>query len=603
MFQRFSATTSPQDAAPRLAALRRTMAEAGLDAVLIPRADAHMGENVAPCDERLAWATGFTGSAGLCIVTADRAALFTDGRYTLQVRAQTDPALFDYQSIPEVRPADWLAANLTQGVVAGFDPWLHGRKDIADFDKALSARGIVLRPVANPVDAAWTDRPAPPRGRIVPYPAALSGEDHATRRARIGADIARAGADAAVLTLPDSIAWLLNIRGADIARTPVAHAFAILRADGTAMLFTDPAKLDDAARDHLGADVAASPAEAFGPALAALTGTVLVDETTAPVWVGARLGEGAATILWGRDPCILPKACKNAAELAGASAAHLRDAAAMAEFLHWLDNTAPQGGLTETDVVRELEQRRRATGALHDISFETICGAGPDGAIVHYRVTDQTDRPVRPGELLLVDSGGQYLDGTTDITRTVAVGTPEPDAIRAFTLVLKGMIALSLARFPEGTEGRALDTLARIAMWKAGMDYAHGTGHGVGAFLGVHEGPQSISKRGAEPLLPGMIVSNEPGYYREGHFGIRIENLIVVTPPEPVPGGDRPMLGFRTLTLAPIDRSLIDPALLTLEERRWVDDYHARVLAEVGPGVSPDTADWLARACARLQGG
>ncbi len=600
MFQSFAATSSPDTVAPRLAALRAGMAAAGLDAFLVPRADAHMGENVAPGDERLSWVTSFTGSAGMALILKDRAALLVDGRYTLQARAQTDTALVEILPIPATRPGDWLAAALPAGATVGIDPWLHGRKEAEALDKPLAAKGIRLAEVDNPVDAAWTDRPPPPAGAIEPHPLALAGEAHADKRDRIGKAVAAAGADAAVLTLPDSICWLLNIRGRDIVRTPVVLAFAILHADGRVSLFTDPAKADEAARAHLGAEVELLPPHAFAAALQALSGKVLVDEATAPLWVARRLGEGAADIVWGRDPCILPKACKNEVELDGSRAAHRRDGAAMAEFLCWLDEAAPEGGLTEIAVVRALEARRRATNSLRDISFDTISGAGPDGAIIHYRVTEATDRPVRLGELLLIDSGGQYPDGTTDITRTVAVGAAEPSAIRAFTLVLKGMIGLSRARFPEGTDGRALDTLARVALWQAGLDYAHGTGHGVGAFLGVHEGPQSISKRGAEALQPGMIVSNEPGYYREGHFGIRIENLIAVTPPAAVPGGDTEMLGFETLTLAPIDRRLIDPALLTVEERRWLDQYHARVLDEIGPLVSAVTREWLAHACARL---
>ena len=404
-----------------------------------------------------------------------------------------------------------------------------------------------------------------------------------------------------MLTLPDSIAWLLNVRGSDIARTPVPLAFAILHAGGRVELFTDPAKADDALRAHLGPDVAIMAPEAFGPGLDALRGRVAVDRASAPAWVSDRIAAtGAAEVVWERDPCILPKACKTEAEIAGARAAHLRDGAAMAEFLAWLDLTAPEGGLTEIDVVKKLEATRAATGQLRDISFETICGAGPDGAIVHYRVTEATNRPVRPGELLLVDSGGQYADGTTDITRTVPVGPVPPEAVRPFTLVLKGLIAMSRLRWPEGLAGRDIDAVARTALWRAGMDYDHGTGHGIGSYLGVHEGPQSLSRRGLEPLLPGMILSIEPGYYREGAFGIRIENLAVVRPPEVPEGGDRPMLGFETLTLAPIDRRLVDRGLLEPDERAWLDAYHARVAETLAPLVEPETARWLRAACQPL---
>jgi len=457
-----------------------------------------------------------------------------------------------------------------------------------------------LRPVENPVDAVWPDQPAPPAGAAVPYPVDYAGRSHEDKRAEIAAALKAAGVHAAVLTLPDSICWLLNIRGSDIPRVPLVHAFGIVQDTGAVALFLDPAKIGDATRGHLGAQVSIHPPEDFGPALEALAGPVGVDKASAPVWVPDRLRAAGVEISWMRDPCVLPKACKTEAELAGARAAHLRDGAAMVEFLAWLDAEAPSGALTEIDAARELEARRRATNALEDISFETISGAGPNGAIVHYRVSEATNRALRPGELYLVDSGGQYIDGTTDITRTIAIGPPPEGAARAFTLVLKGMIAISRARWPEGLAGRDLDALARIALWQAGLDYGHGTGHGVGAYLSVHEGPQSLSRRGEEPLKPGMILSDEPGYYRESAFGIRIENLLAVRPPQTPEGGDRPMLGFETLTLAPIDRRLIDASLLTAEERAWLNAYHARVLAEIGPLVSGGTADWLEAATCEI---
>jgi Xaa-Pro aminopeptidase len=404
-----------------------------------------------------------------------------------------------------------------------------------------------------------------------------------------------------VLTLPDSIAWLLNLRGADIPRTPVALAFAILHADGTAELFAEPARIGPETAAHLGPEVAVRPPANFGPRLDALRGRIVVDRASAPVWVSDRIrAAGAAEVVFAPDPCALPKACKTPAEIAGARAAHLRDGAAMAEFLAWLDAEAPKGGLTEIAVVARLEDFRRAGGDLRDISFETICGAGPNGAIVHYRVSEATDRPVTPGEILLVDSGAQYLDGTTDVTRTVAIGPVRADAVRPFTLVLKGLIAMSRLRWPAGLAGREIDAVARTPLWAAGLDYDHGTGHGVGSYLGVHEGPAGLSRRSAEPIRPGMILSIEPGFYREGAFGIRIENLAVVREPETPEGGERPMLGWETLTLAPIDRRLIDAALLDPAERAWLDAYHARVLAELAPLVAPATADWLAAACAPL---
>jgi Xaa-Pro aminopeptidase len=600
MFQDFRRRTTPDTGAARLAALRAAMAEAGVDAFLVPRADAHQGENVAARDERLAWLTGFTGSAGLAVVTRDRAAIFVDGRYRLQVQTQVDLAQFAVLRLPEDKTADWLAEVLQGGGRLGFDPWLHTAKEIEALGEALTPRQIGLVRVANLVDRAWPDQPPPPANPIVPQPTERAGRDSAAKRAEIARGLVERDLAAAVLTLPDSIAWLLNVRGSDIARTPVPLAFAILDAGGGVALFTDPAKADDALRAHLGPDVTLAPPDAFGPALDALGGRVAVDRASAPVWVSDRLAAAGIEVVGERDPCILPKACKNDAEIAGTRAAHLRDGAAMAEFLAWLELTAPEGGLTEIGVVTRLEAVRAATGALRDIAFDTICGAGPNGAIVHYRVTEDSNRRVAPGELLLVDSGGQYPDGTTDITRTVAVGPVPPEAVRPFTLVLKGLIAMSRLRWPEGLAGRDLDAVARAALWRAGLDYDHGTGHGVGVYLGVHEGPQNLSRRGLEPLLPGMILSIEPGYYREGAFGIRIETLAVVTPPGIPEGGDRPMLGFETLTLAPIDRRLIDPALLDAPERAWLDAYHARVAKTIAPLVDPETARWLHAACAPL---
>jgi Xaa-Pro aminopeptidase len=600
MFQDFHRRTTPETGAPRLAALRAAMGEAGVDAFLVPRADAHQGENVAPRDERLAWLTSFTGSAGLAVVTRDRAAIFVDGRYRLQVKNEVDLGCFEIRRHPEDKPEDFLIEALPGGGRLGFDPWLHTAKDVETLEKALGSHQIGMVQVDNLVDRAWPDQPPPPARPVVPHPLERAGRASADKRHELGQALATRDLAAAVLTLPDSIAWLLNVRGSDVARTPVALAFAILGADGRVALFTEPAKLDEAARAHLGSEVTVAPPEAFGPALDALGGRVAVDRATAPVWVGDRLRAAGAEVVWERDPCILPKAQKNEAELAGIRAAHLRDGAAVATFLAWLDAEAPKGGLTEIDVVRRLEAARSAGCCLRDISFDTISGAGPHGAIVHYRVSEASNRPVAPGEILLVDSGAQYPDGTTDITRTVAVG-PVPDAaIRPFTLVLKGMIAMSRLNWPEGLAGRDIDAVARAPLWRAGLDYDHGTGHGVGAYLGVHEGPQSLSRRGLEPLLPGMILSIEPGYYREGAFGIRCENLGAVTPPSTPEGGDRPMLGFETLTLAPFDRRLIDPALLDAEERAWLDAYHARVAAALTPLVERETAIWLAHACDAL---
>lgn len=601
MFQDFRRKTTPDTGAERLRALRAAMEAAGIDAFLVPRADAHQGENVAARDERLAWLTSFTGSAGLAIVTRAQAGVFVDGRYRLQVRGEADPSQFTFLRHPEDKPADWLIEALRGGGRVGFDPWLHTAEEVEALETALAAQQITLKRVANPVDAAWKDQPPPLARPILVHPEALAGRSSADKRADLARGLVERDLAAAVLTLPDSIAWLLNVRGSDIARTPVPLAFAILNASGEVLLFTDPANCDAAVRAHLGSGVTVAPPDGFGAALDALEGRVAVDKARAPVWVSDRLrASGRAEVFWAADPCILPKACKTEAEIAGARAAHLRDGAALVRCLAWLDATAPEGGLSEINVARELEGFRAETGALRDIAFDTIAGSGPNGAIVHYRVTHATDRKIAPGDLLLIDSGGQYADGTTDVTRTVPVGPPPLDAVRAFTLVLKGLVAMSRLRWPEGLAGRDLDAVARVALWREGLDYDHGTGHGVGAYLGVHEGPQGLSRRSAEPLRPGMIVSIEPGYYREGAFGIRCENLAVVTPPAVPKHGERPMLAFETLTRAPFDRRLIDAAMLEPAERDWLDRYHAQVRDDLGDLLDAEAQSWLRSACAPL---
>ena len=597
MFQSFDVASRPDQGPPRLAALRTAMAAQRLDGFIIPRADAHQGEYVAPCDARLAWLTGFTGSAGFCVVLSQIAGVFIDGRYRMQVRAQVAD-VFTPVHWPEVKLADWLIEQLPDGGAVGFDPWLHTVDEVAKLREKLGPKAITLKPTDNLVDPLWTDRPAPPDAKFTAYPLEFAGESHADKRGRMGKLLADAGQDVAVLTLPDSIAWLLNIRGTDVTCNPVPQAFALLHANARCDLFCRPGKADDVTA-HLGDAVRIRPEAEFAAALAALTGTIRLDHKSAPQHL-AEVMTGLQVVN-APDPCILPKARKNPVEIAGSQAAHVRDAVAMVQFLCWLDAEAPKGGLTEIDVVTALEGFRRATNALRDISFETICGAGPHGAIVHYRVTTDTNRPVNPGELLLVDSGGQYLDGTTDITRTVAVGPIPPDAAACYTRVLQGVIAISRARFPRGVGGQHLDALARFPLWTAGMDYDHGTGHGVGAYLSVHEGPAGISRRSDVALDPGMILSNEPGYYREGAFGIRIENLIVVREAPAIPGGDdRKMLDFETLTWVPLDRRLIDPDLLSAPERAWVDTYHAGVLAKIGPKVDGAVLAWLTAACAPL---
>ena len=600
MFQSFDATARPEQGPPRLARLRAEMAAEKLDGFLVPRADAHQGEYVAPRDERLAWLTGFTGSAGFAAALTHVAGVFVDGRYRVQVRHQV-AGDFTPVNWPETRLADWLKKQLPKGGSIGFDPWLHSFEEIEKLIEALEGSGITLSESDNLVDRIWPGQPAPPLGAITPYPEDMAGETHGRKRARIAEALREAGQKAVILTLPDSIAWLLNVRGSDIPRNPVPHAFAILHDDARLTLFADPAKCGEALRAHLGPEVTLRPPEAFGPGLRSLVGPVRLDKASAPLWVSAQLADSGVVVNWGEDPCILPKACKTEAEIAGSAEAHLRDGAAVCEFLAWLDVTAGHARLTEIDVAAELETMRRDTNALRDISFDTIAGTGPNAAIVHYRVTTETNRAVRPGELLLIDSGGQYLDGTTDITRTIAVGAVGEEEKRCFTRVLKGMIAVSRARFPKGLAGRDLDALARYALWQAGQDYDHGTGHGVGAYLSVHEGPQRLSRISHVPLQPGMILSNEPGYYREGAFGIRIENLIVVQPATPVEGGDdREMLDFRTLTFVPIDRRLILPGMLSMEERLWLNAYHAEVAQRIGPRLSAEARGWLERATAPL---
>lgn len=596
MLQSFDVTSDPSYGPGRLAALRRLMAEDGLDALLVPRSDRHQGEYVAPADERLAWLTGFTGSAGFCAVTRDEAGVFVDGRYRVQARSQV-AAVFAPVDWPETNLADWLTGRLTTGQRAGFDPWLHTVEEVEKLRERLAPRGIGLLPVPNPVDRLWADRPAPPRAPFSVFPEEIAGESHAVKRHRLAGQLREAGERAAVLTLPDSIAWLLNIRGGDVRCNPVPHAFAVLHEDGTCDLYARPGKADPVLA-HLGPEVRVHPDEVFEAALRFLPSPTRLDPRTAPQAILDILSDAGVPVSRGQDPCLLPKARKTAAEIAATTEAHLRDGAAMVKFLAWLDREAPKGALTEIAVVRALEGFRRSTNLLLDLSFDTICGAGPHGAIVHYRVTGATDAPVRPGELLLVDSGGQYLDGTTDITRTIAVGNPPEEAAEAFTRVLQGMVAVSRARFPRGTVGMHLDTLARYALWLAGQDYDHGTGHGVGVFLSVHEGPARIARTADVPLEPGMILSNEPGHYREGAWGIRIENLVVVEEAAPLPGGDdRAMLRLRTLTWVPIDRRLIVAGMLSKGERAWVDAYHAGVLDRIGPRVEGAARDWLEAAC------
>ncbi len=587
--------------AERLDALRAELAARGLTGFVVPRADEHQGEYVAACARRLAWLTGFTGSAGMAVVLPDQAAVFVDGRYTLQVRSEVDTARFEPVHLIDMPPPRWLGERLKAGDRLGHDPWLHTADQVEALRAAAEKAGAEL--VAcdrNPLDAVWHDRPPPPAAPAVPHPLAFAGTASAEKRGDV-AEILRADRhDAAVLTDPASIAWLLNIRGGDVAYTPLPLSFAILHADTGVELFMDPAKLSAETRAHLGEAVAVRPPAELPLALDRLAGKrVRLDPASAAAYLFDRLGKAGARVERGADPCALPKARKNPAELAGARAAHLRDGVAVVRFLAWLDG---RDGVDELAAAARLEAFRAEGEHFRGLSFPTIAGSGPHGAIVHYRATPASNRALRPGELFLLDSGAQYLDGTTDITRTVAIGPVGEEERQRFTLVLKGHVAVSRALFPVGTTGSQLDVLARQHLWRQGLDYDHGTGHGVGAFLSVHEGPQRISKlgTGAVALQPGMVLSNEPGYYKSGAYGIRIENLVVVAPADGPAGAEREMLEFDTLTLAPYDRRLIDPALLDAQERAWVDAYHARVRAALSPLLDDAARDWLNRACAEL---
>lgn len=604
MFQSFDDIADPSLGRARLAALREELTRRALTGFIVPRADEHQGEYVPPSAERLKWLTGFSGSAGVAVVLADTAALFVDGRYTLQAGAQVDTTAFEIVDLVSTPPHVWLKTRLRDGDRFGYDPWLHTISGVRNLARAAETAGADLVAVeTNPLDAVWSDRPAPPVGRVTVQPIALAGELAAAKIARLQDGLVERKADAVVLTQPDSIAWTFNIRGGDVPHTPIPLAFAILPARGRPALFVDGRKLGTAERAHLEDLAEVAEPDRFAAALAALgaeKATVLLDPAWTAEAVARRVTAAGGVLIEGDDPVTLPKARKNAAEIAGARAAHLRDAAAFARFLAWFDREAPKGGLDEIAVVEALEAFRRETGELVEISFDTISGAGPNGAVVHYRVTRQTNRKVEPGTLFLIDSGAQYRDGTTDITRTLAVGEPTAEMRDRYTRVLKGMIGVATARFPKGTTGAHLDALARMALWQAGLDYDHGTGHGVGSYLSVHEGPQRIAKTGHVALEPGMILSDEPGYYKTGEYGIRIENLILVTEPAPIAGGDRPMMGFETLTLAPFARALIAPALLTRAEIRWIDAYHARVRDAVAPLVDDPTRAWLATATASL---
>jgi Xaa-Pro aminopeptidase len=604
-FQSFRAPSDPAAGSRRIRQLRAALSDLNIDAVLVPRSDAHQGEYVPANAERLSWLTGFTGSAGLAIIGRRAAALLVDGRYTLQAAQQVDAGSITVLPTPAHTPEAWIGDTLAAGATIGFDPWLHTVTAIERMTKALSAKGMKLKPMArNPVDRIWgKERPQPPLGPVTVHALEHAGQPADEKIATVQGILQRADQSAVVLTLPDSIAWLLNIRGSDIAHNPVALCFAVLPASGKPEVFLASEKLAPDVRGYLQRIVRLQPPDRLPDRVRELRAAkkpVRLDPDTAAWWFLRQLGKTGGIARAG-DPCIPLKARKNATELDGARAAHRRDGAAMTRFLAWFDREAPRGKLDEITCVAMLERMRRETNALREISFDTISGSGPHGAIVHYRVDAASNRTLGKGELFLLDSGAQYADGTTDVTRTIAVGPPTAEMRSRFTLVLKGHIAIATAIVPVGTRGIEIDAFARRALWAAGLDFDHGTGHGVGSYLSVHEGPQSISRRGMAELHAGMIVSNEPGYYKTGAYGIRIENLLLVGEPTSIAGGDRPMMRFETLTLVPIDRRLIDLTLMTSDEIAWVDAYHARVLDEIGRDVRGADKDWLTAACRPLR--
>ena len=593
LYQSFEDQSDPDQGPERLNKLRQEIAARDLSGYLVPRADVHQGEYVAARDERLAWLTGFTGSAGFCAVLPTCAGVFVDGRYRVQVKTQVRD-VFTPVDWPDVKVPDWLRSNVTEGTI-GFDPWLHTLSEIESYSKALDGSGITLSPCENLIDLIWPDQPDAPMAKAFAYEEKYAGKTHLQKRQDIARVLKDAGQDAAVITLPDSLAWLLNMRGGDVSHVPIAHGFVILHSDARVDLFMAAEKLTKL-KDHLGPDIRVHAQDSFAKHLAALTGVVRVDPDNVPMAVASILATSGIEMARGQDPVILPKACKNPVELTQARHAHIRDAAAMCEFLCWLDAQAI-GTLSEIDVAVALEGFRRADPALTDISFDTISASGPNAALPHYSVTRASNRQLQNGEVMLVDSGGQYLDGTTDITRTIAIGA-QPEAVKnAFTRVLQGMIAISQLRFPAGIAGRDLDAFARAALWSAGQDFNHGTGHGVGQFLSVHEGPQRISRQSHVAFQEGMILSNEPGFYEEGRFGIRTENLLVVQPAQVPEGGNiKALFEFETLTYVPIDLRMVIVEMLSENEKIWLNSYHQTCRDKIGPRLSADCQLWLQQA-------
>ena len=593
--------------ADRLAALREQLKSDRLDGFVVPLTDEHMSEYVGSYAQRLQWLTGFRGSAGSAVVLPEEAAIFVDGRYTLQVRQQVSEEDWSYQSVPETSVTDWLKDHAAKGARIGYDPWLHTREWVKKAKEALASRGAELVPVGeNPIDKIWIDRPEASKAKLIVQPDEHAGKSAAAKRTDIAEWLEKHDADAAVLSALDSIAWAFNVRGQDVTHTPVALAYAIVNKDGTADLFVADEKVGPDVRQHLGNGVRLHERYEFENALAEFKDkTVAVDPERAVSAIFDALDKAGAKILPLRDPVVLPKALKNPVEIAGQKSAQARDGAVIAKFLKWIDDEAPKGDVDELKASDHLEALRRENPELRDLSFDSISGAGPNGAIVHYKSSEKTNRKLETGTLYLIDSGGQYVDGTTDITRTVPIGDPTDEMRDRFTRVLKGHIAVATAVFPKGTRGTQLDSFARRPLWDAGLDYAHGTGHGVGSFLAVHEGPQRIApvtssqSGGDEPLQAGMIISNEPGYYKTGEYGIRIENLVLVVDVD-IPGAEKEMLGFETLTFAPIDRRLIKKEMLSPDEIAWLDDYHRQVVEKIGPKLSGADRDWLEEACAPI---
>jgi Xaa-Pro aminopeptidase len=593
-----------QEAAARLSALRTVLQSSGLDGFIVPKGDEFQNEYVPAYADRLAWLTGFTGSAGAAVILEDKAVLLADSRYTLQAKAQVSEALYAVELVPKTSLSSWVGANARQGAVIGYDPALHTLAGFKALREEAAKKGFKLKACSrNPVDRIWKTRPAEEHAPVFVHDESFAGESAKAKLDRVKKAIEEKGAAGLLVCAPDAVAWLFNIRGHDVIHTPLPLVRAFVPATGDPVIFTSPGHVTPANKEAVEqlAEIAdlASLSKIF-PGVAGPGAKIMIDPALATLKVAAAVKRSKAKLIEAPDPCMLFKAKKNKTELQGARNAHVRDGAALCRFLAWLDAEAPSGTLDELTASDKLEQFRRETNQLEDLSFDTISGAGSNGAIVHYRATPETNKKLLPGTLYLIDSGGQYRDGTTDVTRTVAIGEPTNEMRRHCTLVLKGHIGIATARFPAGTRGVDIDGFARRALWAAGLDYGHGTGHGIGSFLSVHEGPQSISRNGMTALEPGMIVSNEPGYYREGHYGIRLENLCAVTEPEAIEGGEAPMMGFETLTLAPFDRRLIVPEMLTAEELRWLNTYHARVRSEVAPALKGSERKWLKSAAAVL---